>query len=237
MSVLCVIPARGGSKGIPRKNLQTIHGKTLIEHAYLLARESNVFDEIILSTDDLEIAVHARDVGLNAPFLRPAFLANDNATSPDVLRHAIDSLRSEGTSFDYAVLMEVTSPLRHVSDVRNFVLQLCRSTHGCGVVSVAPSRDHPAQAFISDPSTSLLSPFNESLQSMVRRQDLQPCVHPFGGMYGVVVPKFMEGGDFYPIGVEAFSLAEHQALEIDTQADLVAARAFFDFFGFGVDYL
>ena len=118
MKTLYVIPARGGSKGIPHKNIKPLAGKPLIGYSIDVARQLAADDDICLTTDDPEIAATAESMGLNVPFLRPASLATDTCGTYEVLIHALDFYRARGIDYDTLVLLQPTSPMRTADDVR-----------------------------------------------------------------------------------------------------------------------
>ena len=118
MKTLYVIPARGGSKGIPHKNIKSLAGKHLIGYSIDVARQLAADDDICLTTDDPEIAATAESMGLNVPFLRPASLATDTCGTYEVLIHALDFYRDRGIDYDTLVLLQPTSPMRTADDVR-----------------------------------------------------------------------------------------------------------------------
>ncbi|MDD7759764.1 MAG: acylneuraminate cytidylyltransferase family protein [Candidatus Limisoma sp.] len=118
MKTLYVIPARGGSKGIPHKNIKPLAGKPLIGYSIDVARQLAADDDICLTTDDPEIAATAESMGLNVPFLRPASLATDTCGTYEVLIHALDFYRDRGIDYDTLVLLQPTSPMRTADDVR-----------------------------------------------------------------------------------------------------------------------
>ena len=118
MKTLYVIPARGGSKGIPHKNIKPLAGKPLIGYSIDVARQLAADDDICLTTDDPEIAATAESMGLNVPFLRPASLATDTCGTYEVLIHALDFYRDHGIDYDTLVLLQPTSPMRTADDVR-----------------------------------------------------------------------------------------------------------------------
>ena len=116
--VVCVIPARGGSKGLPGKNIKNFCGKPLIAHTIEQAKQSKYIDRVIVSTEDKEITQISLDYGAEVPFIRPMELAGDNASTIDVLLHAIKWLEEEEKyNFDILVLLHVTTPLRSVEDI------------------------------------------------------------------------------------------------------------------------
>lgn len=118
MKTLYVIPARGGSKGIPHKNIKSLAGKPLIGYSIDVARQLAADDDICMTTDDPEIAATAESMGLNVPFLRPASLATDTCGTYEVLIHALDFYRNRGIDYDTLVLLQPTSPMRTADDVR-----------------------------------------------------------------------------------------------------------------------
>ncbi len=119
MKTLYVIPARGGSKGIPHKNIKPLAGKPLIGYSIDVARQLAADDDICLTTDDPDIAATAESMGLNVPFLRPASLATDTCGTYEVLIHALDFYRDRGIDYDTLVLLQPTSPMRTADDVRD----------------------------------------------------------------------------------------------------------------------
>ena len=118
MKTLYVIPARGGSKGIPHKNIKPLAGKPLIGYSIDVARQLAADDDICLTTDDPDFAATAESMGLNVPFLRPASLATDTCGTYEVLIHALDFYRDRGIDYDTLVLLQPTSPMRTADDVR-----------------------------------------------------------------------------------------------------------------------
>lgn len=119
MNRIALIPARGGSKGIPRKNLMKVAGKSLLEWAFFSARESNLFSHICISTDDIEIANHAKSLGAEIYFMRPASLALDTSLQIDVINHAVDFFYSRGVETSSLTLLQPTSPFRYPKDLIN----------------------------------------------------------------------------------------------------------------------
>lgn len=140
--IVCVIPARAGSKGLPGKNIKKLLGKPLIAYSIEQARKSKYIDRVIVSTDSKKIARVARRLGAQVPFLRPKYLANDKSSTINVLLHAIDWLEKERFAFDILVLLHVTSPLRSVDDIdRSIALLFKKNTNN--VFSVTPAHRNP----------------------------------------------------------------------------------------------
>ena len=145
LNTLAVIPARGGSKGIPRKNLCQVAGTSLVGHAVKTARSVNWIDQIIVSTDDEEIAEEARKHGAEVPFMRPPELAGDNAGSADMWAHAwLESEAYFKVTFDISILLEPTSPLRRPDDISKTVDALLENdSDAAATVSRAPAHFTP----------------------------------------------------------------------------------------------
>ncbi|MBI5789049.1 MAG: acylneuraminate cytidylyltransferase family protein [Candidatus Schekmanbacteria bacterium] len=141
--IVCIIPARGGSKGLPGKNIRKLKDKPLIAYSVEQAKSSEYIDRVIVSTDDLKIADIARQYGAEVPFIRPANLAADNSSTIDVLLHVIDWLgESANYLFDILVLLHVTTPLRTVEDIDNCIELLVRE-NADNVFSVAAAYRNP----------------------------------------------------------------------------------------------
>ena len=138
-SILAIIPARGGSKGIPRKNIKLLAGKPLIAWTIDEAKKSIYIDRLILSSEDEEIIRIAKEWGCEAPFIRPAELAEDNTPGIDVVIHAIDALKEK---YDYLVLLQPTSPLRKVEDIDRCI-ETCIDRNVPACISVSETMNHP----------------------------------------------------------------------------------------------
>ena len=137
--VLAVISARGGSKGVPRKNVRLLAGKPLITWTIEQAAQSRYIDRVIVSSEDEEICQVAKESGAEVPFVRPAELASDTASGVDVLCHAVENA---GADYDYVVLLQPTSPLRESTDI-DAAIECCVSRAAKSVVSVAEATKSP----------------------------------------------------------------------------------------------
>lgn len=153
-TVLAVIPARGGSKGIPKKNLQEIGGISLVGRSILFARSLPWVDQIVLSTDSPEIAAEGKKYGLDVPFLRPAELATDTATGADAWKNAwLTSEKHWGKSFDISILLQPTSPFRQIKDVERTIDTMIQGGHAAATsISRVPGHYTPQKIFTLDPS-------------------------------------------------------------------------------------
>jgi len=143
MSVLCVIPARAGSRGLPGKNMRLLAGKPLIQYAFENALACTEVDRVICSTDSPDVAELARSLGVDVPFERPARLAEDHVGTIDVLLHAMDHIeKAEQSRYDVLVLLHATAPLCDVSDV-SACIRLLVSSGSDSVFTVTPAQRNP----------------------------------------------------------------------------------------------
>lgn len=217
-SILALITARGGSKGIPGKNIADLGGKPLIAWTIEAALQSKIIDRLILSTDDTKIADVAREYGSEVPFLRPAELAGDEASSVDVVLHALEQLHQE---YDYLLLLQPTSPFRTASHIDQAV------TYGLDkdsplTVSVSASKKSPELFFYKDEEGGLDAVIKG--QTISRRQDARPTYYYNGAFYLVDINYFRKVKSFKTeeaVGVELEAFVD---VDIDEPADLEYAR-------------
>src|SRR5688572_2181410 len=156
--VLGLIPARGGSKGIPDKNIRPLAGRTLLEYAAQAASASAVVDRIVLSTDSERVAEEGRRAGLEVPFIRPAELAQDDTPMLPVIDHAVEFLAQHGWEAEIVVLLQPTSPLRTASHVRAAVQEL-RESKADSVVTVVELPRHVSPDYVMRIDDGRLVPF------------------------------------------------------------------------------
>ncbi|PIC88551.1 acylneuraminate cytidylyltransferase [Sporosarcina sp. P21c] len=176
-SFLAIIPARGGSKGIPRKNIIDVHGKPLITYTIEAALQSKYIDRVIVSTDDEEIAAIGRKWGAEIPFLRPAELATDEAKTIDAILHAIKSLREK---YDYVITLQPTQPLRTSQHIDQSIEEIIEKKFK-NLVSVSSVKEHPVLIRRINQENHL-KPLIDS-HSTIRRQDFQPYYLVNGAIY------------------------------------------------------
>lgn len=216
--VLAVIPARGGSKGLPRKNLAPFLGRPLIAWTIEAALGARRIDRVILSSDDPEIIEAARGLGCEAPFVRAAALATDEATSLDVVLDAVD--RTPG--YDIVVLLQPTSPLRTAEDI-DAVLDLLAAADSA--VSVAEAADHPFLVYRPD-ANGRLRPYAEPASgASLRRQDLPPAWSLNGAIYAARIDWLRRERAFVRPGQTlAWPMPVERSADIDTPTDLIEAE-------------
>lgn len=221
MRTLFLITARGGSKGIPGKNIRPLGGKPLICHSIDHARQFADDADICLSTDSEEIAGVAREYGLEVPFIRPAELATDTAGSYGVILHALDHYRSRGIEYDRVVLLQPTSPLRTSEDIAA-AIGLWKPEIDM-VVSVTEAKANPYYDAFEKGSDGFLH-ISKGEGKYTRRQDAPEVWQFNGAVYVMSVPSLLEGpmGSFRRIVPSPMS-REH-SVDLDTPLDWMIAE-------------
>ncbi|WAC44799.1 acylneuraminate cytidylyltransferase family protein [Pseudomonas sp. SL4(2022)] len=214
--ILGLITARGGSKGIPRKNLVQVGDKPLIAWTIEAARNSELLDRLVLSTDDEEIAAVAHDFGCEVPFMRPPELAADVSGSAEVVLDCLKRL----PGYDYLVLLQPTSPLRAVEDIDG-AIRTCLDGDAPACVSVCDVEESPFWMYTLEPNGSL-KPILANRYA--RRQELPPVYVLNGAVYIADTHWFATNRGFLGDGTVAYVMPRSRSLDIDTPADLQAFR-------------
>ena len=225
--VLAVVPARFGSKGLPGKNIRPLFGKPLLAWPIQAARDSTYVDEVIISTDSQEFADIAVAHGASAPFLRPAELASDTATSIDFLLHAISTLASNGQCFDDIILLEPTSPLTEAVDIDTALSQLDGARDRADAIVGVAAMDtvHPAYC-VQRQSDGVIVPYGAaSFDRMPRRQELDPVFSLDGSLYISTVQALREYRSFYHARTLGYVTDRAKALEVDDLVDFICIEA------------
>ncbi|XDZ70392.1 acylneuraminate cytidylyltransferase family protein [Alphaproteobacteria bacterium LSUCC0744] len=224
LKVLALVTARGGSKGLPRKNIRPLCGRPLIQWSIDTALACTEIDALVVSTDDKQIAAVAAGAGAEVPFIRPASLAGDTASSIDVIIHALDFLETNGRFFDIVLLLEPTSPLREVSDIQT-ALQLLIDMNASAIVSVCRAEStHPAFMFRVT-ARGRLEPFSSASPTGIRRQEIEPLFYLDGTVYASRVESLRKQRSFYHEDTLAYEVSKWKALEIDDIDDFEMAEA------------
>jgi len=220
--ILGIIPARGGSKGIPEKNIRNLAGKPLVAWTIEAALNSNVCNRLLVSTDDPKIADVAREFGADAPFLRPPLLSTDTATSVSVVDHAIDWLKDiESEIFSHVLLLQPTSPFRTVEDIHNVVT--IAKKNNAAVVSVCEPQQHPYLFKIIRTDGTLDNLIPESAQYS-RRQDYPRVLALNGAIYFISVDVLKKEKTFTPEKTVPYIMPTERSLDIDTPWDFFLAE-------------
>lgn len=219
MEIVACIAARGGSKGIPQKNIRPLAGKPLIAWTIDAALASRRVTRVFVSTDDPHIAEVAQWLGAEAPFLRPAALARDDSPSIDTLLHLVDWLGSRGAMPDYTVLLQPTSPFRTSVDI-DAAVDLAVSRQVDAVVSVCRAQDHPYLVKTLDPQGRITS-FVQSAHPP--RQEFPPAYVLNGAVYVNRTEALLRDRVIVPEGALAYVMPEERSLDIDTPWQLQVA--------------
>jgi len=217
-TILALITARGGSKGIPKKNIVDLGGKPLIAWTIEAAQQSQYIDRLVLTSDDSEIIRVAKQFGCEVPFVRPAELALDTTPSMDVILHALDSL---DTQYDYLLLLQPTSPFRrtqHINEAVEFLLK----TEANSIVSISPVKKSPELIFYVA-ENGALKPVVESTHT-TRRQDSKPAFEYNGAIYLTHIPYLKKVRSYKTPETRGIELSNFINLDIDEPKDLAYAR-------------
>lgn len=224
MNILGIIPARGGSKGVPRKNIKLLCGKPLLAYTVESAKQSKLLTRTILSTEDSEIAEVGRSLGVEVPFLRPKDLANDGSPTFDVVLHAVFELEAFGERFDAVCILQPTNPLRRGEDIDNCI-ELLESSEADSVVSVLPVPDafNPNWVYWKNERGEMSLSTGDSTP-VTRRQDLPPAFHRDGSVYVTRRDVLEKHGNLYGIRVLGVEADPARCVNIDTHDDWLQAE-------------
>jgi len=224
MTVLAIIPARGGSKGIPRKNLHVVGDRSLLTRAIDAARLSDVVDHVVVSTDDKEIADAARAAGAEVPFLRPAELATDTAPTLPVIRHAIETYENHlGHPVSLIVFTEVTVPFRTAQHVRDAV-ERYRKGGIKSVITVCPVERKPQNIFTKHDDGLLERYIKDPDHMFTRRQEMNDLCRLSSGVYVIGRNDFMATGELVLEPIACTQMSTIESVNIDEEIDLMLAN-------------
>ena len=218
--VLAVITARGGSKGLPRKNVADAGGKPLIAWSIEAARGSRFIDRTVLSSEDPEIIAVAEQWGCEAPFVRPPELATDESPIEGVLTHALNQI---GGDYDYVVLLQPTSPLRQAADIDG-AIETCHASGAPACITVCAPAKSPYWMFTLD-ATGRMTRLIETSGPTHRRQDLPPVFAANGAVYVMTVSGFRAAGQIFSPDAVAYVMAPDRSLDVDSAMDLAMLGA------------
>lgn len=221
-SILALVPARGGSKGLPGKNIRLLGGKPLIAWSIEAALQSSYVDAVVVSTDCAAIASTAAAHGAEIPFMRPAELATDGARSIDAILHAVAHLGESGRSFDLVLVLQPTSPLRIASDIDRAV-ELHLSRQADAVVSVCATDHHPWWSNTL-PEDGRMNEFLRPEVINTNRQNLPDFYRLNGAIYLANAPYLSATGSFYGERTFAYVMERERSVDIDTRLDFHLAE-------------
>ncbi|MCX2837459.1 acylneuraminate cytidylyltransferase family protein [Salinimicrobium sp. MT39] len=218
MKILGLIPARGGSKGIPGKNIKSLDGKPLLQYTYEAAKNSTLLSSVILSSDDPEIIRIAKEIGLEVPFIRPAALAADGTSSLEVIQHALNFFAQKGQNFDAVCLLQVTSPLRRNGLIDAAIEQFSKGKFD-SLISV---REVPAEFnphWIFEQNNGQLAIATGEKEIISRRQDLPKAYHRDGAIYITKTEVLQKQNSLYGNKIGFIDTTGDPHVNIDTPAD------------------
>lgn len=217
--VLGVIPARGGSKGVPGKNIRSLCGKPLLQYTAEAALAARGLSQVILSTEDEQIAAVGLACGLEVPFLRPAELARDDTPMLPVVQHAVSQMENRSGRFDAVCLLQPTNPLRRAEDI-DACIELLNERDLDAVVTIlpVPSEYNPHWVFWKS-GNGLLGLSTGEETPVTRRQDLPPAFHREGSVYVTRRHVLMEENSLYGKRLAGYELNPGRSVNIDTPED------------------
>ena len=221
-SILGIIPARGGSKGIPFKNIVDLNGKPLIRWAIEASISCRFIDKTIVSTNDSKIKKISLESGAEVPFKRPEIYSRDDSTSFSVIEHALNWLKKHGQNFDVVVLLQPTSPLRTSVDIDE-ALKYYSKINANAVISVCKSEHNPLWANTL-PSDFNMTDFLGKEISNKNRQQLPQFYRLNGAIYISDVNYFFENKGFLGKKTYAYIMPEERSIDIDTEIDLALSK-------------
>lgn len=219
MNIIALIPARGGSKGIPKKNLHELCGKPLIAWTIQEAKKCLFFDKIIVSTDDTEIAEVSKKYGAEVPFLRPNRLAKDNSLTFDTIVHTLDYLETKNYKVDVLVLLQPTSPLRTSDDITTALKLFIENKENIDSVVSVSKMIHSPYWSLKIENNYLKANFGDKYLSL-RRQDLPELFLPNGAIYISSKENIQKNKGFFGKRTIPHIMPNERSIDIDNIIDL-----------------
>ncbi|MGB2870888.1 cytidylyltransferase domain-containing protein [Psychrobacillus psychrotolerans] len=213
--VLAIISARGGSKGVPRKNIRNLAGKPLIAWTIEVAKKSQYIDRLILSSEDDEIIKIAKEYGCEVPFVRPRELAQDNTSGIEPILHAVENI--EG--YDYVVLLQPTSPLRIAEDIDG-CLENLTETNSAACVSVTESNTSPFWMYTLS-EKKIIQPLIKQDELIMLRQELPKVFALNGAVYVAKIEWIKRSRSFLTEETSAYNMPQSRSYDIDTEDDFL----------------
>ena len=225
-SVIGIVPARAGSKGLPRKNIAPLCGKPLIAWSIEAGLRSQYIDLVIVSTDSNKIASIAAEYGASVPFIRPAELATDETPTIDVVIHALEYLHNERKQrFDYTVLLEPTSPLRDEADIDRAIKQLVDNVGASSLVGISRTEAQNPEFFVCLSENNCLIGFDQSEIKPVRRQEISDVYFLEGSIYVSDTKTLIARRTFCHQETLGCIFPKWKSLEVDDLEDLIMVEA------------
>jgi CMP-N,N'-diacetyllegionaminic acid synthase len=224
MTTLCVISARGGSRGLPGKNIRPMLGKPLIVWSIEHALATPEVDRVVVSTDSEDIAAVARAAGAETPFIRPARLATSEAGKFDVFKHALNACEVHyGEAYEFYLDLDCTNPLRDVSDISACIAHFrkCRYQGVDGVFTICLARKNPYFNLLEPDDSGALKTCKKLPDTVVRRQNAPPVYEHVASIY-VLAPDYIRRGSYLLDGhTEGYDIGTEKSLDVDSELDFL----------------
>ena len=223
---VCIIPARGGSKGVPKKNIRLIAGKPLISYTIESALKSKIFSHVIVSTEDKKTAAIAKKYGAEVPFMRPKYLAADNTPLEPVLLHAIEKLNSLGIFFEIFVLRDCTVPFIDVNDMKG-AIKLLKKSDCYSICASVKAHPNPYFQMWELDKKGFLKISKTMNKTITRRQDA-PTVYIIDGLFVLWTKKFLKRRKILPSKMLPYEISKEHGHMIDFEFDFKVAELLFN---------
>jgi CMP-N,N'-diacetyllegionaminic acid synthase len=223
LNILAIIPARGGSKGFPGKNIYPLNGKPLISYTIEAALNSKLITKTVVSSDDDEILKVSSKSGAKI-LKRPAEFATDEASSESLISDTLNQLRNKDETFDILVLLQPTSPLRDYHDIDNAIQKMLKQ-NAKGIISVTNIGVKPFKAYYINEDGFLKGVHNNITPNM-RRQDLPETYLANGAIYAVYVKQFIRTSSLLPYGTIPYIMEADKSIDLDTESDFGRLESF-----------
>jgi len=221
LKIVGIVPARGGSKGIPKKNLKKIAGKPLIQYTFESALKSKI-NKIVVSTDDKKIEKFSKSQGIDTTIIRPKSLATDSAKTFDVVKHTINYLKqNENYEPDIVIILQPTSPLR-TSMMIDDSIDLLKHNNSSSVISVSKIKTHQSSSFYY--KNKFLIPFRKDFIKFDRRQQYVPLYFPTGAIYTSWFKTITKFNSLYGPRIIPLITEQELSIDVDTIFDMFVAE-------------
>jgi len=217
--ILSIVPARGGSKGLPGKNIKTFNNKPLIHWTIESAKKSKLLDRLFVSTDCNEIAEIVKNLGVEIPEMRPKHLAKDTSPSWELIIHALDYFKSIGERYDYVALLEPTSPLRKANDIDNAISKIIDNPIADSLVSCGEVHTEHPDIVKKINNQGFLTSYYPARKDIYQRQQADQAFFPYGVIYISKVDSFYKNKSFYVEKLISYEIERWQNFEIDDAID------------------
>lgn len=224
MRILGLIPARGGSKGIPNKNSKKLLGKPLLNYTIESARQSKLLSEVVFSSEDDKLIALAKSSGVKVPFVRPVELATDTASSIDVVKHAVLEMSKQGQEFDAVCLLQVTNPFRSATLIDEAIAKFIEGkTDSLISVLEVPHEYNPHWVFTKN-SNKYLELATRDNEIIKRRQDLPKAYYRDGSIYLTKTEVLLNQNSLYGESINYIVADKNQHVNIDSEEDWAKAE-------------